>query len=339
MKIAFKSFTLRNYKFELTNQAYKELTELSLIDEDGETSLGELSTFPTVHAEIHQFYVDELVYYLNLICGKSFTLQNFNNTSYLFNLYPEIKDKKISGPVLFAIEGALLSLINKKNQHFIQESFQLKKSMSSIPVNFFLPDQTTTAINGACYKIKIGRDSLHTDIHKINQLADTLLKHEKIQLRLDGNRLLTNRNLETIVSSIEIKHIEYLEEPLADYKQWNEFYQHHPIALALDESLDRQLKTVNKYSGVNTWVLKPTRFGISQTLALIQIASKKNINCVISSTYETIVGMKYNLLLAQIVSTQKVVPSGLDTIKCLPKKYQTQYVSLEGKIEFNLTQI
>lgn len=143
-----------------------------------------------------------------------------------------------------------------------------------VPLGARIPKDTHTA------KIKIGHNSPEAEI----PLLLNQLKGFSGKVRLDGNRRLGPEELHAYWSALGEK-IEYFEEPLRQLPA-----AAIGIPMALDESVTADL--ANLTEDVVALVVKPTLFGLKESLALITKAKQQNIKTVISTTYETDVGLK-----------------------------------------------
>lgn len=183
-------------------------------------------------------------------------------------------------------------------------------------------------------KLKVGRQSLEEDLNTVHAICE---KYPELELRIDANRSWSKKMAETFVRAAQNMRLDYLEEPLKDKTELPEFARKCNIPIALDETLREQ--DAEKYLKVaDVRVLKPTLAGgIHTTLAHIEQALQENARCIISSSYESGVGMLGLIELARKLPEET---HGLDTYKVLehdvfrvPLKLSGPKLQPEGSVE------
>lgn len=235
---------------------------------DGKEFYGELSKFPL-------FYGDQdLSQYKNLELEFDTDNLKFNSLNY---------DNEIPINFLFMLEQAIIHYVISHNINIglntssFNESVDCSINLLSLTTNTS-PGQTTS-----CLKIKIGRDSVEKENYFIRELLNN---DPGIMLRLDGNHMLSVKQLESLLEGIELKRIEYIEEPFEDMSSWESFLYKNEVSLALDEEVqsfinnDRPLPT-----NTSAFIVKPTLvFGLFETLKLFKRYT--SIKKIISSSFE-----------------------------------------------------
>ncbi len=162
-------------------------------------------------------------------------------------------------------------------------------------------------------KLKVGRKPLEEDIRTVQELNQILENHAL--LRLDANQNWDINKAVTFGNEVGCAAVEYIEEPIADRTQLEEFFMKTTIPVALDESLLKiDFQEVKSLAGVDVLILKPTVLGgIEKTWEWIEDAHRFGLQCVVSSSFETGVGIK---TLADFTSLiPHVTPAGFDTLK------------------------
>ena len=163
-------------------------------------------------------------------------------------------------------------------------------------------------------KLKVGSADIISDIQKVTAVRS--IAGNRAKLRLDCNQAWSLRDAVKFVRAIGSERIEYIEEPLKDPKQLNSFFYETYLPVVLDESLGRfSPETLKKFDGLKAFIIKPTLVGgVEKSLALIQIARKLKLDCVISSSFETGIGLSFlaNMHAAYATGT---MAAGLDTLK------------------------
>ncbi len=193
-----------------------------------------------------------------------------------------------------------------------------------LPINGLLVETSRLAIQGrrllrqgyTAVKLKVGRQSLAEDIARVRLARQTL--GEAVSLRLDANRSWNFVSAVQFGKAVRDCNIEYIEEPLADPRQCSDFYKTTSIPVALDESLsDWGFEPLEMPEGVNAFILKPAVLGgIEATVRFIRLARRYRIQAVISSTFESGVGLAALANYAAAL-TDGHVPVGLDTYRWL----------------------
>jgi len=197
------------------------------------------------------------------------------------------------------------------------------KAAREVPVNYLItgtkPDQDTTAADFergkyAVTKIKVGHRSEEDDIAFVRGLVDLL--GGNITLRLDANRQWTYDTAVRVLNGLRQYGIEYVEEPLDNPlpAQLIRLKAETGIRIALDE-------TPAELGGVEAWlssaavdvlIIKPTIIGgIARAVQLKETAQRYNRSVVVTSTFESNIGLMALVHLAAAISPGTAC--GLDT--------------------------
>ena len=173
-------------------------------------------------------------------------------------------------------------------------------------------------------KLKLGRQSLEEDLNTVHSICG---KYPQLEVRVDANRSWSIRAAKKFVRATRHLRLDYLEEPLKDKTELIEFARNCTIPIALDETLREQ--DAGKYHKVaDVRVLKPTLAGgIYTTLAHIERALQENARCIISSSYESGVGMLGLIELARKLPEEI---HGLDTHKVFERDVFSVPLLLSG---------
>jgi o-succinylbenzoate synthase len=297
----------------------------------GTSIIGELSPLPGLHPESINQSMSCLEGFLNKLLrkepSKEINLGNFKFQAPLFNLIDseELIDDftDLHSSARFALEMALLELLKKANPVIFEELFG---SNNQTPVNALLiPDENTaTDLNSLLnkwerekirtIKIKIGRRNGLEEIKLINEIIE--LSNGQLFLRLDGNRSFSTDQFVTYAKSLPLEHIEYFEEPIKDVWDWDTDPFLRTLPLALDESLPACLNKNSFPRGTRAFVLKPNLLGgFSIAAILIDMALKLGYYSVISSCFESQMGIQALTLLNRYQAPKKIVAAGLDTLQ------------------------
>jgi O-succinylbenzoate synthase len=169
-------------------------------------------------------------------------------------------------------------------------------------------------------KLKVGRLTILQDIERV-RLARKILGDE-IALRLDANRAWEWEDALKFAEAVQDFNIEYCEEPLLDSNKLEKLHLQSGMPLALDETLwsaptpksDTPAKHVS-LSGIRALILKPSILGgWNNTKMWIEHAHKNGIHCVLSSCFESGLGLNWIAFMANELLSEKF-PAGLDTSK------------------------
>jgi len=169
-------------------------------------------------------------------------------------------------------------------------------------------------------KLKVGRLTILQDIERV-RLARKILGDE-IALRLDANRAWEWEDALKFAEAVQDFNIEYCEEPLLDSNKLEKLHLQTGMPLALDETLwyaptpksDTPAKHVS-LSGIRALILKPSILGgWNNTKMWIEHAQKNGIHCVLSSCFESGLGLNWIAFMANELMSEQC-PAGLDTSK------------------------
>ena len=183
-------------------------------------------------------------------------------------------------------------------------------------------------------KLKLGRQSLEEDINTVHTICG---KYPELKVRVDANRSWSINTAQDFVRATQNLRLDYLEEPLKDKTKLVELARNCTIPIALDETL-RERDAEKYYKVADVRVLKPTLAGGTYTtLAHIEQAIQDNARCIISSSYESGVGM---LGLIELARNLPEEIHGLDTHKVferdvfrVPLQLSGPMLQPEGSIE------
>lgn len=163
-------------------------------------------------------------------------------------------------------------------------------------------------------KIKVGGRPVKEDVARVNNLtAELTFGH---RLRLDANQAWSADEAVSFIRGLSHpEKIEYLEEPCKDPLCIPEVHKQteQRLRFALDESLAcPPLPYIELLSmeGLCALVLKPTVLGgLKQCLALHSLGLTKGLYSVVSSSFESSIGLAHLALLAAVLN------SGTDTVR------------------------
>jgi o-succinylbenzoate synthase len=227
------------------------------------------------------------------------------------------------------MEIALLDALGKTRNCSVSSLLTMEQSnvpRPYIPVNAVIGVQEIAiAIQQAqqmvetgfsCLKIKMGKDDPRHEIERIKAVREAV--GPSIQLRLDANAGWNFEQALTILIACADWHIQYVEQPLPvhDIKGLRELQRSVSIPLAADEAVSdlTSIRTLLRAQAVQILIIKPQLAGgLSASREILRLASQKAISCVITSVFETGIGLAALLHLAA-VSPEVTWPCGLATL-------------------------
>jgi O-succinylbenzoate synthase len=304
--------------------------------------------------EIHETWISKIHFYNSLqelMSGEINFLPNFHLDSLdkkesslrnILNTY-EINSKIIkpmeenfglnflkneSFETQFTIESIILNsfkglfFTNKSSDHIFYNT--LLKKIDSLSSASFI-------------KLKIN-PTLCNDNLFFNELNLLLQKETLKKIRFDANKTFSLPQLLKFASKVDSKYfqkIEYFEDCLLNPKDAIEFEKQTSLHYAYDESLIDILSNIISPLEKSFIVIKPSLYGVGGTKNLIDHFSQYNINCIISSTYESISNV-YALLYLAFYSDQV---SRTKNIHGLDLSYLFQTELIKNNSENNSLQI
>jgi len=176
---------------------------------------------------------------------------------------------------------------------------------------------------GGSRKVKVGGRPVSEDIERVDIMTAALASGHR--LRLDANRSWSLEEATAFIRGLaQPERVEYLEEPCRDPLIIPELYHltEQRIKFALDETLaspPRPLSDLVGLAGLVALVLKPTVLGgLKVCLDLHALGSAKGLLSVVSSSFESSVGLAHLTVLASVlnsgVGTSRQNKSGVHTL-------------------------
>ncbi len=290
---------------------------LVLTDAMGHVGLGEISPLPgfsreTMETAIYKttMLVDRMINFGELTAHH----HSRRNTTWENRTAPSV--------VHYGVETALLSLL--ANARRISMGAMLYGSSSNkIAINGLLQSSLSDWVPEADFLIGEGYKTLKIKVGRINSVLEArgikeIREHvgPDIKLRLDSNR---SWDLETAIAfgeAVKSANIEYIEEPIENPAELPRFFDACEVPFAFDETLHQIVDptiSFEAYTGLKAFVLKPTLIGCTaRFIALVNQAKEQGIMPVISSSYESDVGLAALAQLAGSICGEDIAV-GLDT--------------------------
>ncbi|MXW82796.1 MAG: o-succinylbenzoate synthase [Rhodothermaceae bacterium] len=233
---------------------------------------------------------------------------------------------KIPPSVRFGFELALCNLDTTTRKQSLQEA----SAVACCGLIGHQEDQQTHLAHSLvssdyrAAKLKLGRQTVEEDLNTVHTICG---KYPELKVRVDANRSWSINTAKKFVRATQNLRLDYLEEPLNDKTELMELARNCTIPIALDETLrERDAEKYHKFADVR--VLKPTLAGgIYTTFTHIEQAIQDNARCIISSSYESGVGMLGLIELARKLPKEI---HGLDTQKVFERDVFRVPLQLSG---------
>jgi o-succinylbenzoate synthase len=245
--------------------------------------------------------------------------KNFDDIDGILNYFV---DFEIFNSVRFACESALLGLFAKSTGRNFSDIFSVEPDKIVSVCGLLLSGDEM--LNSAeelirrgymAIKAKAGGD-LATDIKRLAPLAELCLQRG-VKLRLDANRKYDLESAAALCRELPPYSIDYFEEPVNNPDDLTRFYQLTGVPVALDESVYQciDLNFLKIPDGTKALIIKPSAVGsYKKIFKLREIATENNLKIILSSAFETDIGLS---LLLQLSAGFNLYPEamGLDTGK------------------------
>lgn len=177
-------------------------------------------------------------------------------------------------------------------------------------------------------KLKVGRGSIDDDITRVKAVHGAA---GDVALRLDANRAWTMEEAGRFAAGIDGVPIAYIEEPLRDPSRLPAFADGTDVPVALDETIQEGGRLADHPYAVAA-VIKPALVGgIAATQQLAQQAAQAGVHLVISSAFESGIGLRGLVALAATMGRADV-PMGLDTYRRLQADVVWPRLPLNGPV-------
>lgn len=343
MKIYFKIYRYRLPLAEKLILKNNEITTreglvLNLTDEHNHSGWGEIAPLPGFS---HESLDDALGQTKNLRHALHGTMlpENLEELSGSFEKW--LGNYELAPSVRCGIETAVLNLIADSRRiplcRLLSERCQTALMVNALLNGTFddVVEQShkVKELGYRAAKLKVGRHPLAEDITLIAAVRSIL--GDNITLRLDANRAWAFDDAVEFGSRMKKYPIEYIEEPLRDPSRLIQFHEVTGLNIALDESLTDTLpEKYEKQPGVVAFILKPSLAGgFERTMKFIRKAHQLRIGSIISSSYETSLGLSALAHLAAGIDYENR-PHGLNTMNYFKDDLLTTPLEIyQGKID------
>ncbi len=338
-----KTFRIYQYNLPLTEPvsikghfiSSREGIVIHLQTDDGYEGFGEIAPLPGLSKETLADALAQVKKLKKKLVGQTLPKQ-LEKLDGKFEVW--LKGFSLKPSVRFGIETAVLNLIAHSRKKSLNQLLS-DSHHEQIKINALLngnkedvKKQARQLVSqGFVYlKLKVG-PNIREEAEKIMAVNEIL--GDKAALHLDANQTWDLNKAVELGETIGCAAVLYIEEPLKNLKDIPEFFMKTTIPVALDESLiDKTLEDIKSIEGVDIIVLKPTILGgIERVWMMMQQARRVAIDCVLSSSFETSLGL---LTIAQLAgSSQRDSTAGLDTFKWFKQDLLKHKLTIEhGKL-------
>ena len=279
--------------------------------------IGESAVWNATYFEYDKYTAESLKHFLPILIGRD----PLDKDSILYDIRPRVFPMPPGAQA--AIDNCLWDIIGKQANVPIYKLLggrrdKIKSYASTVMYESIdeylrvIEDMKNQGFQAV--KIKVGQLEIKEDLKRV-KLARKILG-DKIELRLDANRSWNWDQALNFLSSIKEDKIHYCEEPLRDITKIEKLYDETKIPLALDETIWEKSNPKNlPKEGIKAYILKPCLLGgWYNTKLWIDFAEIEDIQVILSSSFETGLGLNWNAYLSANL-IKKQLPSGLDTVK------------------------
>ena len=243
----------------------------------------------------------------------------------------------LSPSARFAIESAVIEMIAAGNELSLADLLDARTD-SGIKVNALLSGSTDEVLSRAAdaardgftsVKLKIGHLTVGEAIELVSEVRNRI--GDMISLRLDANRAYVTGDAMELAHRLMPFNAEYIEEPARNLNQLRKLLGEMgaKARVALDESLlEIRPEDLSPGYPVKAIVIKPTLLGLEKALSFARSAEANGITTVVSSCYESSVGIR--VLAAIAAKAGSDVPAGLDTLEVFADDLLEDPVKIAG---------
>ncbi|MFO7525784.1 MAG: o-succinylbenzoate synthase [Ignavibacteriaceae bacterium] len=275
---------------------------IKLTDENGNMGTGDCSPFPEFGSESLEAAQNKLVE-LKSILLSDLDIENIKDSLNNLTPFPALKA---------GLEQALLEILVMNNNQSLMELFGVSSSRE-IFVNgvigfLSLPESVNKAkqlIDSGfnTIKVKTGRDNFDIDYSVVNEIRDAV--SDDVKIRIDSNGKWKLKSSIKNLNKLKQLNIEYAEQPVNTLEEFIELKKETGIPLAPDESI-RSLDDAKRFienDAADYLILKPMMLGgILTSLDIINQSKQEQIKTVITSSFQSAIGRKMDVLTAALVN-------------------------------------
>lgn len=291
--------------------------------------IGEIAPLPNLHQETLEDAQTQILSLLNTYNHNFLQVWQHETT-----LFPSVQ---------CGIEMAEQSLAWLEKPTFLAHLHSV-----TIPINALISGASTTIVERALravqdgytvLKIKVGRHSLDDDIANIRAIRQHI--GNNVELRLDANRTWSLETALELGFAVQDCGISFIEEPLKNWQELEEFTNKTGIQIALDETLySRNEAEFEARKDIPNdicaaYILKPSALGsIQKSQFLAEEAFERGAKAIVSSVFESGIALRFYAALQALWNGGNAVACGLDTFSFLEDDtINPRFTAQHGKIQ------
>lgn len=168
-------------------------------------------------------------------------------------------------------------------------------------------------------KLKVARGNIAQDIATFQSLCAL---NRNLKIRCDANQAWHKQQAELFFTEIDIKQLDYIEEPTSSHTLNLQLAKQYKIRIGLDETLQQPEFNYQHNPCVRAFIIKPTIIGSKQKIdQLVSSAQEHGIDISFSSSFESVIGLQQLHILANHYANNNVnkqhcaITLGIDTLK------------------------
>lgn len=256
-----------------------------------------------------------------------------------------LNEYKLKPSVQMGMEMAVLNLLaNAKKipvHHLVGKDFHDQVRVSALLQGsrdeVKKQAQNLLAAGYTSMKLKVGAE-IEEDIARVKAVSEVV--EGRALLHLDANQTWDLNKAVHLIDEIGLTTVNYIEEPFKDLTNIPEFFMKTTMPVALDESLQTtHFENFKSIDGLDILILKPTMLGgVEKTWGLIDKAKRVGLEVVISSSFESGIGILFLTNLAGC--THRESYAGVDTLKWFGEDILKEKIAVNhGKIDISQRRI
>lgn len=304
--LKIESAILTPYELGLDPEAgfgnYRRGFLLRLTLDDGFDSSGDVAPLPGFSREKPADVVEEWSELAQAVRGAELPMFTFDAGGHLDDLLGPIRCASLR----FGLEQAMLGLTAHKLGVELKDAI-VGEACSNIKTVALVVDDGTPTVAAARHlvdegygtlKIKVGRRGVQEDAARVDAIRHDV--GPDIDIRVDANRAWSFGEAIDFLDRTAHTGLEFVEEPLADATRLLELWEATGGRIALDETMPgSKVEELDRWAFASHFVLKPTlNGGIRVTERIVRKAISLGIRPVVSSAFESGIGITYLALLA-----------------------------------------
>lgn len=274
----------------------KEGLIVHVISDKGTMGFGEIAPLPGISPELFKKAVYQADTMARELKGARIPVEPLMLLQWLSSHIP---GETVCSSVKFGLESAIISMVAGTQERTIK-GFLRPGPLRDIHAAGLLQGTSAEVVRQAkflcskgytTFKLKVGTRNIPIDVRKVEDVRAVI--GSGCRLRLDANRGWRLDEALVFAQNIGKDRIEYIEEPVADPLQQEEFFRRTDIPVAVDETMmDTKFEHIAGKDGVDYAVIRPMAIGgITGFLSIMEKAELMNVHVIVASAFETGVGM------------------------------------------------